>query len=153
MRPSVRPLLSCSIGTILAFGLTAAPAPAIRTDSPLGAWWTADGHGVVEIVRCGDALCGRIVGVDRGPEEPVPTDVHGRSQCGLTIITDEKPDMDGGWLGAVTDPRDGGRYQAKLWLDASGDLNLRGFIGIPVLGSTQTWHKFTGHLTAECRLP
>jgi uncharacterized protein (DUF2147 family) len=153
MRPSARPLASCCGGTIFVLGLIVSPASATRTASPLGAWSTANGRGVVEIVRCGDALCGRIVGVDRGPAEPVPTDVYGRSQCGLTIITDEKPDTDGSWLGQVMDPRDGGRYQAKLWLDDAGDLNLRGFIGIPVLGSTQTWHKFTGQLTAECRLP
>jgi uncharacterized protein (DUF2147 family) len=79
--------------------------------------------------------------------------VYGRSQCGLTIITNEKPDTDGTWLGEVTDPRDGGKYQAKLWVDAAGNLNLRGFIGIPLLGATQTWHKFTGRLTAECRFP
>ena len=58
----------------------------------------------------------------------------------------------GTWLGEVTDPRDGGQYQAKLWVDDSGNLRLRGFIGIPALGATQTWHRFTGHLTTECRL-
>jgi uncharacterized protein (DUF2147 family) len=113
---------------------------------------TANGQGVVEIDRCGDALCGRIVGIERGPTDPMPTDVHGRPQCGLTIITDEKPEPDGTWLGQVIDPRDGSRYQAKLWLDQNGNLKLRGFIGIPALGATQTWQRFTGHLAKECRL-
>ena len=139
--------------SIIALGLIASPASASQTTSLLGTWSTTNGHGVVEIALCGDALCGRIVGVERGPTEPIPTDVHGRSQCGLTIITNEKPKTDGTWLGQVTDPRDGGTYQAMLWLDDGGNLNLRGFIGIPQLGATQTWHKFTGHLTAECRLP
>jgi uncharacterized protein (DUF2147 family) len=138
---------------ILVLGLIASPTMATLTPSPLGAWSTVNGHGVIEIDRCGDALCGRIVGVERGPGEPVPTDVYGRSQCGLTIITKEKPDTDTTWLGEVTDPRDGGTYQAKLWMDEAGDLKLRGFIGIPQLGSTQTWHRFTGHLAADCRVP
>ncbi len=125
----------------LAIGLTASSA-----------WATANGQAVVAIDRCGDALCGSIVGIGRKPTEPMPTDVHGRPQCGLTIITNERFQPDGTWLGRVTDPRDGGVYRAKLWLDEQGNLRLRGFIGIPALGATQTWHRFTGHLTAACGL-
>jgi uncharacterized protein (DUF2147 family) len=125
----------------------AAPA-----ESPRGTWVTANGHGVIEISQCGEALCGWIVGIDRAATEPMPTDVNGNPQCGLTIITDEKPEGDGTWLGQITDPRDGDRYQAKLWVDDGGNLHLRGFIGIPLLGATQTWHPFTGHLADECRL-
>jgi uncharacterized protein (DUF2147 family) len=137
-----------------AIGLMAASAraSAAPADSPSGTWATANGHGVVEIAQCGEALCGRIVGIDRQPTQPMPTDVNGRPQCGLTIITNEKPEADGTWLGQVTDPRDGSTYQAKLWLDQDGNLRLRGFIGIPLLGATQTWHRFTGHLTTECGL-
>ncbi len=145
-----RAFVDCA--AILAFGLTALSASAAPAASPVGTWSTANGHGVVAIAQCGDVLCGRIVGIDRAPTEPMPTDVHGHSQCGLTIITDEKPAADGTWLGQITDPRDGSTYQAKLWLDGSGNLHLRGFIGIPLLGSTQIWHQFTGHLTAECGL-
>lgn len=141
----------CSVAA-LAMGLLAAPAAAARSLDPRGTWLTANGHGVVEIDRCGDALCGRIVGIERGPADPIPTDVHGQPQCGLTIITGEKPEADGSWLGQVIDPRDGGRYQAKLWLDQKGNLKLRGFIGIPALGATQTWQRFTGRLAKECRV-
>ena len=148
--PGSHALVRC--GAALAFGLMVSAASATPVNSPVGSWLTANGHGVVAIAQCGDALCGRIVGIDREPTEPMPTDVHGRSQCGLTIITNERPTGDGTWLGEITDPRDGSTYQAKLWLDEDGNLRLRGFIGIPMLGSTQIWRKFTGHLTAECAL-
>jgi uncharacterized protein (DUF2147 family) len=138
--------------TALAVGLMAAQPAWARSPDPRGTWLTANRQGVVDIARCGDALCGRIVGIERGPADPMPTDVSGQPQCGLTIITDEKPEADGTWLGEVIDPRDGGHYQAKLWLDQNGNLKLRGFIGIPALGATQTWQRFTGHLTKECRL-
>jgi uncharacterized protein (DUF2147 family) len=136
----------------LAISLIVTSASSAPAASPVGTWLTANGHGVIEIAQCGDALCGRIVGIDREPAAPMPTDVHGRSQCGLTIITNEMPAADGTWLGEVTDPRDGETYQAKLWLDEGGNLHMRGFIGIPLLGSTQIWRKYTGHLTAECGL-
>jgi uncharacterized protein (DUF2147 family) len=132
--------------------LAATPALATPATGPTGVWSTENGHGVIAIAPCGDALCGRIVGIDRAPAEPMPTDVNGRSQCGLTIISNEKPASDGTWLGQITDPRDGNTYQAKLWLDEAGNLHLRGFIGIPLLGSTQVWRKYTGRLTAECGL-
>ena len=140
------------LAVALTIGSSAASASAAPDGSPLGTWSTANGQGVVAIDRCGDALCGRIVGIGRKPTESMPTDVDGRPQCGLTIITDERFQPDGTWLGRVTDPRDGGVYQAKLWLDEEGNLRLRGFIGIPALGATQTWHRFNGHLTAACGL-
>jgi uncharacterized protein (DUF2147 family) len=141
-----------AIAATLAIGLAASSASAASEDGPLGTWFTANGHGVVAIDRCGDALCGRIVGIDRKPTEPMPVDVDGRPQCGLTIITNQRPQPDGTWLGQVIDPRDGGVYRGKLWLDGRGNLRLRGFIGIPALGATQTWHRFNGHLTAACGL-
>ena len=134
----------------LAIGLIAWSASATPTADPCGFWLTANGHGVVEIARCGDALCGRIVGIERESTTPIPTDVHGRPQCGLTIITDEKLAADGTWLGKITDPRNGRTYQAKLSLDEGGNLRLRVFIGISALGATQTWHQFAGHLTSGC---
>jgi uncharacterized protein (DUF2147 family) len=143
-------LVCCA--ALLAIGLIVSSASATPTDSPLGTWSTANGHGVVAIAQCGDALCGRIVGIDRDPTDAMPTDVHGRPQCGLTIITNEKPAADGTWVGQITDPRDGATYQAKLWLGEGGNLHLRGFIGFPLLGATQIWHRFTGQLTADCGL-
>lgn len=137
---------------VLAASILASPASAASTITPLGEWLTASGHGVIKISPCGSSLCGRIVGIDRKPTEPMPTDVYGRPQCGLTIITGERPDTDGTWLGQVTDPRDGDSYHAELWLDAQGDLHLRGYIGIPLFGSTQVWHRFTGHLSPDCGL-
>lgn len=101
---------------LLGIGLLAAPTWAAPAATPAGTWLTENGHGVITIAQCGDALCGRIVGIDRAPTEAMPTDVQGRPQCGLTIITDEKPQPDGTWLGEVTDPRDGNSYRAELWL-------------------------------------
>ena len=140
---------------VVAIVLLAAPAsatPATPEAGPQGQWLTANGGGVIQIAPCGDSLCGRIVGLDLGPSEAVPTDVHGQSQCGLTIIANEKPDGDGTWLGEITDPRDGGTYRARLSVDGQGDLRLRVFIGIPVLGATQVWHRFTGQLAPACRI-
>jgi uncharacterized protein (DUF2147 family) len=127
--------------------------PAADAASPaiLGKWLTESGHGVVEMVRCGNAVCGRIIGIDRTPSEPMPTDVAGHSQCGLQIISEVTQANDGAWYGRIVDPRDGATYHAKLWVDSDGRLNLRGYVGIPLLGSTQVWSSFTGRLVEDCR--
>ena len=124
---------------------SAAPSPSVQ-----GNWLTGNGRGVVQIARCGAGLCGRIVGIDRAAGEPMPTDVRGRPQCGLTIITTDRADPDGTWHGQITDPRDGHSYETRMSVDQSGDLRLRVFVGIPLLGSTQVWHRFTGRLGADC---
>lgn len=129
-----------------------APFASARPSSPVGTWSTANGHGVVAIEPCGDAICGRIVGIERQPTEPIPTDVNGRSECGLTIITNQRPTSDGSWVGQITDPRDGRTWQAQISVDEAGNLRLRGFLGVPLLGVTQVWHKFTGRLTSDCGL-
>ena len=150
MSPFGRILRAVALAGAFRLVMAAVPVGASAPPAPLGEWVTASGHGVVRISQCGDALCGRIVGVDRPPGAQVPTDAQGKSQCGLTIITDETPTPDGTWLGHITDPRDGSSYQAEIRVDEAGRLHLRGFVGIPLLGQTQIWHRFTGRLTPKC---
>ena len=119
---------------------------------PVGWWQTEDGDGVIRVESCGDALCGRIVGIRRLPGAPVPRDWEGRPECGLEILRDEKPADDGRWRGTITDPRNGTVYHAILWLDDDGALRVRGYVGIPLLGQTQTWHRYEGALTPDCAM-
>ena len=139
------------VAALLGFALMgAAPATPSAPGSPLGEWTTQGGEDVVRIEPCGEALCGRIVGIVRNPGEPIPTDAHGTSQCGLLLINNERSNGHGAWLGQVIDPRNGKVYRAKLWVDDQGALRLRGFVGVTLLGRTQTWPRFTGHVDAAC---
>jgi uncharacterized protein (DUF2147 family) len=82
----------------------------------------------------------------------MPTDVQGRSQCGLTILKGETRTSDGTWTGSITDPRNGNTYGAQLWTDRDDRLHIRGYLGIPLFGQTQTWTRYTGPLSEGCRL-
>ena len=147
-----RAAMLVSLALLLATAAHAAPPrPATLPVQVLGPWLTQGGDGVIAIEACGDALCGRIVGIRRKPGEPMPRDVHGAPQCGLTILKRERATAEGDWLGQITDPRDGKTYGARLWLDARGNLRVRGFLGLPLFGQTQTWRRFTGTLGPECR--
>lgn len=138
------------IAGVCALVVATSAASAAPPSNVQGEWLTGKDGGVVQIARCGAGLCGRIVGIRRAPGEPMPTDVHGHSQCGLTIITAATADADGIWHGQITDPRDGHTYQARLSVDEHGDLNMRVFVAVPILGSTQVWSRFRGRIGAEC---
>lgn len=90
------------------------------------------------------------------PGAPVPKDWKGQSQCGLNIIH-VNPDNAGSgaqsWTGSITDPRDGSVYHALIRVGASNTLLLRGYLGIPLFGQTQSWTKYSGSLAApNCRI-
>lgn len=52
-------------------------------------------------------------------------------------------DHGGAWKGGhILDPNNGKTYRCKMSLSESGQqLDVRGFIGISLLGRTQTWHR------------
>lgn len=47
------------------------------------------------------------------------------------------------WAGGeILDPKNGKIYRAKMSLSEDGNsLNVRGFIGVSLIGRTQTWHR------------
>jgi uncharacterized protein (DUF2147 family) len=125
---------------------TAAPAPT-------GLWLTQNREGVIAVTPCGANLCARIVGVVLDhPDDKVPVDHQGVTQCKLALITDARQVQPNLWQGHITDPRSGDHYGVEFRLDPQGALALRGYLGIPLLGHTQTWTRYTGRVPPDCRL-
>lgn len=60
---------------------------------------------------------------------------------GLVIIRNFKPDGDVWAGGTVVDPENGKEYKGKIWTIGQDKLSLRGFVGISLLGRTQTWTR------------
>jgi len=118
--------------------------------SPVGRLQTRNDGAVIEIEACGAAVCGKIAGMHfDSPNSPMPTDHQGRPQCGLRII--EMTARDGRWGGSITDPRDGAVWRAIMWVE-NGDLHLRGYLLVPLLGQTQVWTRYNGRILPNCRL-
>ncbi len=139
---------------ISALVLAALPALAAPQATPVGRWLTQDKGAVIAIESCGAGLCGRIVGITLDhPDDALPTDNQGHSECGLTIIRNVAPDGDKSWSARITDPRDGKIYQAHLRLDNQHHLRVRGFIGIPLLGRTEVWTPFRAEIGENCQMP
>jgi len=130
----------------------ARPVDAPFNRSPVGNWLTEDGDGVIGIAPCGQGLCGRIVGMSdltRADGGPV-VDKSGRPQCGLTILDGSRQTDTGVWSGAITNPDDGATWNCEFWREADG-LHLRGYVLVPLLGTTQLWRRYGGPVRPDCR--
>ena len=145
-------------GRLTAIAFMAFSLPALAAPSPVGRWLTEDREGVIEIAPCGANFCGSIVGMSGFKVGgKMPRDVKGRPQCHLEILHDlqlKGTNSQGAttWTGMITNPESGKNYHAIVSVDAAGRLNMRGYIGIPLLGSTQIWTAYTGGLTPDCHL-
>jgi uncharacterized protein (DUF2147 family) len=133
-------------------GLAGSAAPALAADGTVeGRWLTENQKGVVDISPCGQQICGRLVWMKPDPvreaKDGPPHDQHNpdpnqrqRSLCGLTILYDFKQTDPGDWRGLIYSPEDGQVYHANMHIE-NGMLKLRGYVGIPLLGETQTWTR------------
>ncbi len=120
-------------------------------DAVLGVWLDSGGKAQVEIIKCGERLCGHIVWLKS------PLDKHGnekldkhnpdealrtRKLLGLQLLSDFKNAAGGVWEdGKIYNPEDGETYHATLKLDGDDTLKLRGYVGIPLFGRTRTWTR------------
>lgn len=128
--------------------------PALAQGSPEGMWWTEDRSGVIAIAPCELGLCGRIVGQPsiKDADGKIPVDIHGVPHCGLTILHGTLTEDAGRFRGTITNPDDGKDWHCEFWVADDGNLRLRGYVLLPLLGQTQTWPPFTGHVAADCSL-
>jgi uncharacterized protein (DUF2147 family) len=121
--------------------------------TPVGRWRTVSdktGHvnGIVEITAVGDSLEGKIVksipDPDDDPPDTICTKCDGPDKnkpiLGLTIMKGFHKDGDNWDGGTILDPRSGDVYSAEMHTGDNGKkLFLRGYLGISLLGRTETW--------------
>jgi uncharacterized protein (DUF2147 family) len=136
--------------------ITAVPAHAAGPAygaSLVGLWLTQEHDGVMQVSTCDGGLCVEIAGVilDR-PSDPTPVDYRGVSQCHLRLVSDAKPVGPNLWKGHIRDPRNGSLFGVEIHLDPRGNLALRGFLGLPMFGETQTWTRYPGNVPSDCRM-
>jgi uncharacterized protein (DUF2147 family) len=144
-----------ALAAALAVAATARASGAVGAPSAVGFWVTQDGQSVVQIAECANGLCGTLVGLrhDHAPGE-IPKDVKNpdpakRSAplCGLLMMGSFQPAAgEGGkWKdGWVYDPEGGRTYSGQVTLEGANSLKLRGYVGIPMFGRSESWTRETG---------
>lgn len=122
--------------------------------TPAGLWQTFDDDthapkALVEISEHAGNLSGRIVKLfTAAGDDPDPRcmdcsgERRGRRVTGMTILWDFHRHGDRWNGGEVLDPEDGSVYHATLRLRDGGEhLEVRGYLGIPLLGRSQVWKR------------
>lgn len=144
----------------------AAQAQPAEPARPQGRYLTASGNLEVEVAACGTALCGTVTRVlanhsmHRPGQEMKPADT--RPALGMQLLSgfrpvqplasEADPSSAGAqptqWAGLIHDRETGRQYDALMSVDASGDLVLRGYVGLPLFGRTQVWHRLANQPAA-----
>ena len=132
------------IAAAATLGLLATPALAADVT---GLWQTPTNGGQVEIARCGNSLCGKLLSSNHIRENPALKDVKNKdeSQRVRTLKNLQMLyDFTGGpskWTGGkVYNPDDGGTYSGTIELIGENQLKLKGCIVAPFC-KTQVWTR------------
>jgi uncharacterized protein (DUF2147 family) len=127
-------------------------------DKILGVWNTTDNKSQVEIFKEKDKYCGKIINLkdpnwpandeqgmggkpknDRGNPDPK---LRSRPIVGLQLMNDFVSAGNGKWTGGkIYDPESGKTYKCKLTLVDNKHLDVRGFIGVSLIGRTEVWTR------------
>lgn len=141
--------------SLIAASLLALPVAAYaQAASPVGTWKTIDDKtgkpkALVQITEEGGVLTGKIEKLfrpadqDQNPKCVKCTDARkDQPLIGLTILSGLKKDGNEYTGGEILDPQEGKTYKSKAKLTDNGSkLEVRGYIGMPMLGRTQTWQR------------
>ncbi len=116
-----------------------------------GVWLSADGTGWIEIELGPEGPIGRIAGSPDDPDHERASDLdelnpdpalRDKPLLGMTIMDGFTSGSDGKWKnGRIYDPNSGKTYKCKLTQIDSDTLELRGYIGISLLGRTERWTR------------
>jgi uncharacterized protein (DUF2147 family) len=119
------------------------------TVSPVGIWKNDDA--TFEIFENQGKLSGKIVALrePRTPEGKDKTDIHNpdaakreRPIIGLVFLSGFTQKSPTRWEnGTIYDPKSGNTYSCSMELDGPEKINMRGFIGISLLGRTDVWTR------------
>ncbi|HCE41887.1 MAG: hypothetical protein CL543_08600 [Alcanivorax sp.] len=141
----IRPLISALIAAPLLAAGTAAWA-ADDSHAIEGVWET-DSGGYVQIYQAGeDTWNGRVVGSSSGKaryDENNPDEgKRGRRLLGVEVLKDLHYAGGNRWEdGNIYSPDNGKTYSAKATLADPDTLEARGYIGVSLLGRSQTWQR------------
>ena len=109
---------------------------------------TGEKKAVIQLTESGGKVSGKIIKVLNKEKADAlctkcPGSLKNKPVEGLQILSGLKADGNNQWSdGKLVDPESGKTYSGKLTLSDNGQsLKLRGFVGTPVFGRSQTWQR------------
>lgn len=119
-------------------------------DACLGTWLTGSKKGHVQIYKQGDKYFGKIVWL-KEPNDPATgkpkadiknpdSQKKSRPILGMINLSNFKYEGDNLWEdGKIYDPENGKEYSCKMRLINPNQLDVRGYIGVALIGRTDNW--------------
>jgi uncharacterized protein (DUF2147 family) len=138
-------------------------------DDILGVWFNQKQDAKIDIFKCGNDYCGKIVwlkvptyppdskegtpGTQKIDTKNPDAALKNRPILGLQIMDGLQYASGNLWKnGKIYDPDSGKTYNAKATLVSPVELNLRGFVGLSLFGRTEKWTRVNkGYLAGDVR--
>jgi uncharacterized protein (DUF2147 family) len=146
------------------FAVIAAPFLA-RASEPdpselLGNWMAESEKIAIELYRCEEYLCGKIIWVikpyrnngefKRDKRNPDPA-LRQRGYCGIEVVRGLRGKNDRVWRhGTFYYPKKGRSFDLDIKLKDDDRLELRAYLGIRLLGMSETWLRPDPDRTLAC---
>ena len=116
-----------------------------------GKWYTAEKDAIITIFEDNNTLSGKITWMlnpndENGNPKKDPLnpnkDLRDRARLDMVMMTKFAYQKDNVWDGGTLyDPKTGKTYSGMITLKDKNTLDLRGYVGIALLGRTQTWTR------------
>ena len=121
-------------------------------DAIVGVWKTGEGNAMVRIYKNGDKYQGKVVWLKEpiDPETGKPKvdknhpdeAVRSRAVLGLINVWGFVFKGNNVWdEGNIYDPKNGNTYSCTMKMNNANSLEVRGFIGVSLIGRTDTWTR------------
>ncbi len=143
-------MLQRKISFILFLSFCALTVFGQNKDAVLGKWLSATGEGQIEIYKRADKYFGKLSWIKEPNDEKGKPKLDAKNPnqsltnkpiLGLEILKNFIFE-DGKWTdGNIYDPQTGKTYSCNLTLKENGQLNIRGYIGISLIGRSETWKR------------
>lgn len=136
-------ILSAFVLTLTAFTAQAADAP-----DPTGLWLTENKRSVIKVDKCDAGICGKIHWIIKGgmttDSKNPDAKYRDKPMCGLQILSGFKQNTKNAkvWEGGQIYKADEGEvYKATVSVTSAEKMNVRGYVGMPLLGKSQNWTR------------
>jgi uncharacterized protein (DUF2147 family) len=136
------------IGLLISLSILAHAA--FTPDDIVGVWKDGKGKGHVKIYKQNGKYYGKIIWLQKPKDENGKPKVdknnpnaslRSKPLIGLTMLKNFAYE-DGEWSGGnIYNPSDGKEYKAYMKLKDKNTLSVRGYVGISLLGKTDTWTR------------
>jgi len=135
--------LTATAAALLALSLASASASAQKAEDAFGVWLNPDNGSNIELYKCGEGVCAKIVKVTDGQKtDDKNPDAAKKSRpiVGLVIMEGAKKTGDNKWAGTLYNREDGKSYSGTVTVKSKTALDLSGCVAV-VLCKTVTWTR------------